>query len=39
MSKSRLITVATTIAVLAVLYRVQPAKEMITGETKFLGIF
>lgn len=39
LSNSRLITIAMTIAVLAVIYRVEPAKEFVTGDSKFLGLF
>ncbi len=39
MNKSRLITVGLTLAALAVVFRVEPAKAALTGEEKFLGIF
>ncbi len=39
MNKSRLITVAMAVAVVAALYRTEQGKELLTGETKFLGIF
>ncbi len=39
MTKSRLMTVGLTLATLAVIYRVDSAKEVLTGDTKFLGIF
>jgi hypothetical protein len=32
-------TIAATVAVLAVIYRVDAAKNLLTGEDKFLGIF
>ncbi len=37
--KSRLMTVALTLAALAVVYRIEPAKDVLTGDNKFLGIF
>lgn len=39
MSKSRLMTVGLTLAAIAVINRVPQAKEVLTGDTKFLGIF
>jgi hypothetical protein len=39
MSKSRLITIGATLVTLAVIYRVPQAKDMLTGDDKFLGIF
>lgn len=39
LTKNRLVTAAVTIGVLALLMRVEPAKEFITGDSKFLGIF
>lgn len=39
LTKNRLITVGLTVAVLAALYRIEPAKEALTGETKLLGVF
>lgn len=39
MTKSRMMTVGATLLVLAVAMRIPQAKEVITGETKFLGIF
>ena len=39
MSKSRMITIGLTLLTLAAVYRVPQAKEVLTGETKFLGIF
>jgi hypothetical protein len=38
-TKSRLMTVGLTVAVLAVLNRYEPAKNAINGDDKFLGIF
>jgi hypothetical protein len=38
-TKSRLITVGLTLVVLAIANRYEPAKEAITGDSKFLGIF
>ncbi len=39
MNKTRLMTIATTLVVLAVIYRVDAAKNVLTGEDQFLGIF
>lgn len=39
LSTNRLMTVALTVAVLMVMYRVEPAKEALTGDSKFLGLF
>lgn len=39
LNKSRLVTVALTIAAIAVLMRVDTARDLITGDDKFLGIF
>lgn len=39
MNKKTLMTVAVTVATLAAIYRVEPARELLTGDTKFLGIF
>ena len=39
MSKSRLITIAATVAVIAAMYRVDATRQVLTGESKFLGIF
>ena len=36
---NRLATIAATIGILAVLSRIEPAKELIYGDKKFLGIF
>lgn len=38
-SKSRLITVAMAVGAIALLNRVPKAKDAISGDTKFLGIF
>lgn len=39
LSTNRLMTVALTLAVVAIAYRVPAAKDVLTGDTKFLGIF
>lgn len=39
LTNSRLVTVALTVAVLAAIYRIDPAKEALTGDTKLFGIF
>lgn len=39
MSKTRLMTIAATVAVIAVMYRIPAAKNALTGDEKFLGIF
>jgi hypothetical protein len=39
MNKTRLMTVLTTLAVIAVINRIQPAKDALNGDEKFLGLF
>lgn len=39
MNKSRLITVAIAVGVVAAMYRVDTTRELLTGDQKFLGIF
>ena len=39
MSKSRLITIGLAVTAVAVMYRIPAAKELLTGDEKFLGIF
>lgn len=39
LSQNRLMTVALTIAALAAIYRIGPARDALTGDSKFLGIF
>jgi len=38
-SKTTLKTVAATLIALAIVYRVDPAKDLLTGDKKFLGMF
>ena len=38
-SKNRLVTIGMTLAIVAVIMRVEPAKAALTGDEKFLGIF